>query len=275
MASPPFNINQSLPGDTDIVSQHPVNARQMRDIVESWLLVNHDTNGNHARVDMPRIASPTTPAASIDVLYVTTTGRLKIKHPDATEEYVGLPPAITGFTAGSVPVGYLAADGSAVSRSTFADLFTEIGTTYGAGDGSTTFNVPDIKGRVIAGIDGGANRLTASFFGTAAILAAVGGAETTILTVAQLASHNHPVFLFDPGHSHSSGSFFTQSGPGVGGGGAFGTNLSTSTSTNTTGITVRDTAGGGGTANQTNTAGSGGAHSNVQSTIILRPIIKY
>lgn len=186
MASPPFNINQSLPGDSDIVSQHPPNARTMRDVVESWLLVNHDTNGNHARIDMPRIASPTTPAAAIDVLYVTTRGRLKIKHPDATEEFVGLPPgAKVMHSVASAPVGYLYADGSAVSRATYADLFDAIGTNFGIGDGSTTFNLPDWRGRSDVGVDGGAGRITTATM-SAVTVGGVGGSETKALTATNI-----------------------------------------------------------------------------------------
>src|SRR6185503_20590605 len=59
----------------------------------------------------------------------------------------------------AAPSGWLNCDGSAVSRTTYANLFAAIGTTFGAGDGSTTFNVPDLRGRVIAAVDGGANRL--------------------------------------------------------------------------------------------------------------------
>lgn len=50
------------------------------------------------------------------------------------------------FASGSVPTGWLECDGAAVSRSTYAALFTAIGTTYGAGDGSTTFAIPDYRG---------------------------------------------------------------------------------------------------------------------------------
>ena len=57
-----------------------------------------------------------------------------------------------------VPFGMLRCDGSAVSRTTFADLFTKIGTTWGDGDGATTFNIPDGRGRVFRGRDAGAGR---------------------------------------------------------------------------------------------------------------------
>jgi microcystin-dependent protein len=74
------------------------------------------------------------------------------------------------YAGSSAPTGWLLCFGQAVSRSTYAALFTAIGTTYGAGDGSTTFNLPDARGRVIAGKDdmGGsaASRLNTSLTGT-------------------------------------------------------------------------------------------------------------
>lgn len=81
--------------------------------------------------------------------------------------------------------------GQAISRTTYSTLFAMVSTTYGVGDGSTTFNVPDLRGRVAAGKDdmGGsaASRLTSSYFGTsAATLGAVGGGESHTLTLAQL-----------------------------------------------------------------------------------------
>lgn len=64
-------------------------------------------------------------------------------------------PAVPGFIAmyggAAAPAGWLACDGSAVSRTTYAALFTAIGTTHGAGNGSTTFNLPDLRGRAPIG----------------------------------------------------------------------------------------------------------------------------
>lgn len=65
--------------------------------------------------------------------------------------------AIFAFPATTIPSGYLECDGSAVSRTTYAGLFTVIGTTYGNGDGSTTFNLPDYRGEFLRGFDNGAN----------------------------------------------------------------------------------------------------------------------
>lgn len=86
---------------------------------------------------------------------------------------------------------FVLAYGQAISRTTYATLFSLLGTTYGNGDGSTTFNIPDIRGRVVAGKDdmGGsaASRLTSTFFGTtAAALGATGGSESKVLIVANL-----------------------------------------------------------------------------------------
>ena len=59
---------------------------------------------------------------------------------------------IAPFGMSSVPTGWLACDGSAVSRTTYADLFTAIGTTWGAGDGSSTFALPDLEGAFLRGV---------------------------------------------------------------------------------------------------------------------------
>ena len=62
--------------------------------------------------------------------------------------------AIQMFAGSTAPTGYMICDGSAVSRTTYSDLFDIIGTTYGTGDGSTTFNIPNLKGKVVVGLDG-------------------------------------------------------------------------------------------------------------------------
>jgi microcystin-dependent protein len=82
--------------------------------------------------------------------------------------------------------------GQAISRTTYSTLFTMFSTAYGVGDGSTTFNIPDVRGRVTAGKDdmGGsaASRLTSTYFGTsAATLGAVGGAESHTVTAGESA----------------------------------------------------------------------------------------
>jgi microcystin-dependent protein len=108
--------------------------------------------------------------------------------------------AVTPFAGSTLPLGYLWCDGSAVSRVTYAALFAAIGTTYGSGDGSTTFNVPDYRGRVAIGKDDlgagpAASRITVGVSGIAGgTLGATGGSQ---------ALHGHTHGYTDVGHSHS------------------------------------------------------------------------
>ncbi|MBP1091956.1 phage tail protein [Bradyrhizobium diazoefficiens] len=167
--------------------------------------------------------------------------------------------------------------GQAISRTTYATLFSLLSTTYGTGDGSTTFNIPDLRGRVVAGKDdmGGsaASRLTSSYFGgTATTLGAVGGGESHTLTVAELPSHYHDAFIFDPGHRHNYDSS-NNSQPNQTGGGSLGLNIAannTVTSAETTGVRVNSSNG----LDKTGSTGSGTAHAIVQPTIVLSKILR-
>ena len=91
--------------------------------------------------------------------------------------------AITSYAGDTAPTNWLICDGSAISRTTYADLFDAIGTTYGIGDGSTTFNLPNLKGRVITGLDSSQTE-----FDT---LGETGGEKTHTLTVNEMPSHTH------------------------------------------------------------------------------------
>ena len=171
------------------------------------------------------------------------------------------------YGGGSAPTGFLLCDGSAVSRSTYSNLFSAIGTTYGSGNGSTTFNIPDLRGRVIAGQDdmGGssANRLTNQSGGlNGDTLGATGGAETHTLTTAQLASHTHSFSDTDTVSNVAIPRSFISG--------------STNNSVNADGSAVRVDDGSitVSISGTTGSAGSGSAHNNVQPTIILNYIIK-
>ena len=65
--------------------------------------------------------------------------------------------SVTMYAGDTAPTGYLLCDGTAISRTTYSDLFSVIGTTYGTGDGSTTFNLPNLKGKVVVGLDSSDN----------------------------------------------------------------------------------------------------------------------
>ena len=87
--------------------------------------------------------------------------------------------SVIPYAGKSAPDGWLLCDGAAVSRTTYADLFAVIGTTFGSGDGSTTFNLPDLRGRVAVGVDSDAN------------LGAAIGEKEHCLSVAELPTHSH------------------------------------------------------------------------------------
>jgi microcystin-dependent protein len=95
--------------------------------------------------------------ASNDVKYVDTNGAAQIIQPAVVASPTGM---ITAFGGASAPTGWLLCDGSAISRTTYASLFAVLSTNYGSGDGSTTFNVPNLQGRFAAGKDGSAEFAT-------------------------------------------------------------------------------------------------------------------
>jgi microcystin-dependent protein len=185
------------------------------------------------------------------------------------------------FAGSAAPSGWLLCYGQAISRTSYAGLFAALGTTYGSGDGSTTFNLPDLRGRAIAGKDdmGGAaaNRITnagSSITGTT--LGASGGTQNHQLVSSEMPSHTHT----QDAHTHtqnSHGHSITAVTGNAGGVtdwyldsatsgrnqetlGFWGADVTTATNQNTT-------------ATNQNTGGDG-AHLNVQPTLILNYIIK-
>ena len=118
----------------------------------------------------------------------------------------GIPTAtIVPWTSASVPSGFLECNGADVSRSTYADLFAIIGTTYGTGDGSSTFGLPDLQDNVPVGKSnnktlastGGANTVTST--GNIS-----GSTANATLSTPQLASHSHPFGVRSPGADNNS-----------------------------------------------------------------------
>lgn len=201
---------------------------------------------------------------------------------------------VVDYGGAAAPTGWLLCFGQAISRATYAALFTAISTTFGAGDGTTTFNVPDYRGRVSAGQDdmGGtsANRLTTAGGLDGDVLGGVGGAETVALVLANLAAHTHT----GPSHTHTFSDTATTGNAsadhahsvtmalqgtgagnnpieGLGTGGGTST-TSSSGSLHTHSVTVSGTTGAGGTG-ATGSTGTGTAHANVQPTLIMNKII--
>ena len=183
---------------------------------------------------------------------------------------------VADFAGATAPSGWLLCAGQAVSRTTYQTLFGVIGTTYGVGDGSTTFNVPDCRGRASFGKDdmGGsaAGRVTAAQSGIGGtILGAAGGDQ-------RLHAHNHGINdpshshgVNDPGHSHTIQAVFTNHFSGANlapGGGAAGVS-DWPTDSAGTGISLSAS----GTGISIQIAGAGGSQ-NMPPAIMLNKIIK-
>jgi microcystin-dependent protein len=143
----------------------------------------------------------------------------------------------------TAPSGYLLCTGTAVSRSTYAALFAVIGTTFGVGDGSTTFNLPNYSDRLPIGS------------GTIGALAATGGSKDAVVV-----SHTHTATVTDPGHAHgggASGSF------GVSPPTFYNLTAASSTAAAVTGISVTNS-----------TTGVSGTNANLPPYLSINFIIK-
>jgi microcystin-dependent protein len=127
----------------------------------------------------------------------------------------GIPTAtIVPWSDSSVPTGFLECNGAAVSRSTYADLFAIVGTTYGSGDGSTTFNVPDLQDNVAVGKSGTKNLASTGGANTVSSTGNVGGGTANAtLSTPQLASHSHGNPIRNPGPFGGVGAITNQFNP--------------------------------------------------------------
>jgi microcystin-dependent protein len=135
------------------------------------VLAEHNQNGTHGAITATSITATTASVTNLNV------GGASLVPAGSIMQYAG----------SAAPTGWLLADGSAVSRTTYATLFTAISTTYGTGDGSTTFNLPNLKGKVPVGRDSADTAFD--------VLGETGGAKTVDVSHSHTAnsagSHSH------------------------------------------------------------------------------------
>lgn len=107
----------------------------------------------------------------------------------------GLSAGLVNFWPGptnKLPLGWIVCDGRALDRTKYKDLFSVIGSTYGSGNGYSTFNIPNYSGRFLFGVD------------SSATLASVGGEKTHKLTIQEMPSHNHQMNMSAYGMDHKT-----------------------------------------------------------------------
>jgi microcystin-dependent protein len=179
--------------------------------------------------------------------------------------------SVIAYAGSSAPSGWLMCDGSAVSRAVYAALFAVVGTTYGAGDGSTTFNLPNLVNRFSVGAGG--TYALASTGGNTSVTTSTAGSHnhtgltgSTTLTTAQIPAHNHSVT--DPGHVHA---IRTGGDSGYGGGVNSGVDLlapfsfrGENSASSSTGISIQNTGGGSG---HNHSISTDGAHTHTAATV--------
>ena len=172
--------------------------------------------------------------------------------------------AIIMYGAATAPTGYLKCDGSNVSRSTYADLFTAIGTTYGSGDGSLTFGIPNLESRFPIGYDGGSSYALAGTGGAITDTPTLSGTNAgTAITEAQLPSHTHDSW----GNTWPSGSW-------TGGTGTTQSSVTQTSGTLTTTSTLRTLATGSGNTHTHTWTGTSTAVDTVPPYLVVNYIIK-
>ena len=164
----------------------------------------------------------------------------------------GLPGIITLFGDASLPSGWLLCDGSAISRTTYVDLFTIIGTTFGVGDGSTTFNLPDLSDRFTVGVSG------------SYVLGATDAGSKTLVS-GNIPQHNHTVGA-DGYHQHRF--------PATDGVGGADTRMDNVTVSNT-GETENLTSADGAHTHTAGSTGSGTAFTPLPKYLAMAYMIKY
>ena len=221
---------ESSPIDSQSASQGATRIRELKKDIRERLEVDHSWDGDTddgAHKKLTLVEQSSDPAAVTNRIFLytkeSTDGKSEIFICDEDGDIMqltsngsfGMVGEVKCFAYGTPPTGWLECDGTAISRTTYAGLFAKIGTTFGNGDGATTFNIPDLRGEFLRGWDNGKGTDTGRTFGSS---------QTD-----EFKQHSHNASSSTAGdHSHT----ISTSGSGGGGGvgdASTGSSLSTST----------------------------------------------
>lgn len=229
----------------DVVASETITVEWGNDIRDRTVQRYADTAERASEISSPNAG---------DLSFLEDTGDLDVYFSGAWR-HIGDPVGTLRMNAGATaPPGWLVCNGQAVSRTTYAALFAAIGEVWGDGDGSTTFNVPDLRGRVPRGV---------AASGTGSSLGGTFGADTHTHTGP---SHTHT----GPSHSHSFSD--TSTGAQAGGGGS-GPSAGASGSNHVHTISGNTGSGGTGNTGASGTAATGSS-STIQASAAVHFLIK-
>jgi microcystin-dependent protein len=274
-----FSVNEqaatfgiTVEGDTEMEPRHEIGSVLRAGVALSITNAAITTSKlSDSSVTEDKIADNAVTARKLSVSNGTSlpngnSGESLLSNGDGSFSWANAIPAgvMMPYAGSSPPTGYLLCNGAAVSRTTYVNLFSAIGTTYGTGDGATTFNLPNTNGKVLVGYNSSETEFNS--------LGKTGGEKTHTLTTTEMPSHYHYVSLTTSttgAHTHS----YIKGDPGDDSisenSGSYDEYDDMSATTGSAGNHYHTVTG------NTGSKGSGGAHNNLQPYLTLNYIIKY
>ena len=192
----------------DILLEADLDA--MKDSIEAFLNTEGCTDNNIAADSITASTKLLNASVNADKLAANAIGTSNILDANITLAKLAdslaaffCPTGVTmAYGAASAPTGWLLCDGAAVSRATYASLFSVIGISHGSGDGATTFHLPDYRGRFLRGVDGGVARDPDRASRTAMNTGGATGDNVGSVQADEYKSHTHSIN--DSGHTHTA-----------------------------------------------------------------------
>lgn len=186
-----FNVNVKISGSSTEVTIGPgetkiiyANGTDVYDMVDGLRASNNLSDVNDAATSRTNLGLGDMAEYTVGSGFIETGNTLSVAG-------AGLIGQVTMWPTDTAPSEWAICDGVPLSRTTYADLFSVIGTTYGIGDGATTFNLPDFKGRTAVGAGQGSETAEGDVPGSTILMGDKGGYEEHTLVPDELPAHSH------------------------------------------------------------------------------------